>query len=353
MLDLDFLKKIVEIDAASGFEKPMIEFLKKKMVFLNNVYEDSFGNLICIKKGLTEKPKILISAHVDELGMLVKYVDNQGFIRFSYLGGFYDQAVLNQRVTIHTKNGPINGIIASKPPHLMDDDERKKNIKREDMFIDIGVSSKEEADSIGVRIGDPIVWKGTLLKLQGNRYAAKAFDNKIAVLTLYEVLKQLKEFKGTLFGAFTLMEEVGLRGAETSVYPIAPDIAISLDISLAGDYPSIKEGSSPIYLDRGPAITIASGSRRSLQGGLLTHPKVRDFLIDLADREGIPYQLEIMEGGTTDGTKFALSRGGIPTGNIGIPSRYSHTPVEIVSLSDVELTVKLLISVIKHLHEVF
>jgi len=352
-LDLKFLENIVELDAAPGFEKPIIEFLKKKITFCDEIYEDKFGNLITVKKGTVEKPKIFISAHVDELGMLVKYIDKQGFIRFSFLGGFYDQAVLNQRITIHTKKGPIKGIIACKPPHLMDEEERKKNLKREDMFIDIGVTSKEEAEKLGVKIGDPMVWEGPLMHLQGDRYAAKAFDNKIAVLALYEVLKQVKDFKGTLYGAFTLMEEVGLRGAETSVYPIDPDVAISLDISLAGDYPMVKEGASPIFLGKGPSITIASGSSRSLQGGLLAHPKVREFLIETAEKNKIPYQLEIMEGGTTDGTKFALSKGGIPTGNIGIPSRYSHTPVEIVSLKDVELTIKLLVAVVEGLHEAF
>ncbi len=352
-MDLEFLEKLVEIDAAPGFEKPIIDFLKESIKFCDEIYEDKFGNLIVIKKGSNEKPKIFISAHVDELGMLVKYIDKQGFIRFSFLGGFYDQAVLNQRVTIYTKKGAIKGIIACKPPHLMDEEERKKNLKREDMFIDIGVSSDKEAEKLGVKIGDPIVWEGPLMHLQGDRYAAKAFDNKIAVLTLYEVLKLVKDFKGTLYGSFTLMEEVGLRGAETSIYPIDPDVAISLDISLAGDYPMVKEGSSPIYLGKGPAITIASGSRTSLQGGLLSHPKLKEFLIETAENSKIPYQLEIMEGGTTDGTKFALSRGGVPTGNIGIPSRYSHTPVEIISSKDVDLTIKLLVAAIEHLHEAF
>lgn len=352
-MDLKFLEKIVEIDAAPGFEKPIIDFLKKEINFCDEIYEDKFGNLIAIKKGAVERPKIFISAHVDELGMLVKYIDPQGFLRFSFLGGFYDPTILNQRVTVHTKNGLVKGIVACKPPHLMEEDERKKMIKREDMFIDIGVTSKEDAEKLGVRIGDPIVWEGPLMHLQGDRYAAKAFDNKIAVLVLHEVLKQVKEFKGTLYGAFTIMEEVGLRGAQTSVYPIDPDVAISLDISLAGDYPTIKEGSSPIYLGKGPAITVASGSRTSLQGGLLSHPKVREFLIQTAENSKIPYQLEIMEGGTTDGTKFAVTKGGIPTGNIGIPSRYSHTPVEIVSMKDVELTIKLLINAVERFHEAF
>lgn len=352
-MDLEFLKKIVEIDAAPGFEKPIIDFLKKKITFCNEIYEDKFGNLIAVKKGTSETPKIFISAHVDELGMLVKYIDKEGFIRFSFLGGFYDLAVLNQRITIHTKKGPVKGIIACKPPHLMDEEERKKNIKKEDMFIDIGVASREEAEKIGVKIGDPIVWEGPLLHLQGDRYVAKAFDNKIAVLVLYDVLKEIKNFKGTLYGAFTLMEEVGLRGAETSIYPIDPDVAISLDISLAGDYPMVKEGNSPIFIGKGPAITIASGSRTSLQGGLISHPKVRQFLIDIAEEEKIPYQLEIMEGGTTDGTKFAVTKGGIPTGNIGIPSRYSHTPVEIIALTDVQNTIALLVKAVEKLHEAF
>ena len=352
-MDLKFLEKIVEIDAAPGFEKPIIDFLKKEINFCNEIYEDKFGNLIAVKKGINQKPKIFISAHIDEIGMLVKFIDSKGFLRFSFLGGFYDPVILNQRVTVHTNKGPVKGVVACKPPHLMDEEERKKMIKRDDMFIDIGATSKKEAEKLGVRIGDPIVWEGSLLHLQGDRYAAKAFDNKIAVLVLYEVLKQANEFNGTLYGAFTLMEEVGLRGAQTSIYPIDPDVAISLDISLAGDYPTVKEGSSPIYLDKGPTITIASGSRTSLQGGLLSHPKVREFLIEVAESSKIPYQLEIMEGGTTDGTKFALTKGGIPTGNIGIPSRYSHTPVEIISIKDVELTIKLLIKAIERFHEAF
>jgi len=352
--DLSLLRKLVETDAAPGFEHPLKTVIKQELESSSVEFRDDvLGNLFCLKEGKSDGPAIMIVAHMDEIGMIVRYIDKNGYLRFGYLGGFLDQVVLSQRVTVWTKNGPIPGIIGAKAPHSTKEDERKKIVDKDQMFIDIGTRSKNETIKAGVKIGDPIIWQGSLIELQGQTICGKAFDNRLLVYVLVEVLKQITDFAGKIIGVFSVMEEIGLRGAKTAAFQVDPDLALSLDIALAGDYPLIKEQESPIKLDGGPTIMMACGSRRSLQGGLVTHPKIKEFLIQTAEKHHIPYQLEIMLGGAVDGSVIALSKSGIPTGNIGIPTRYVHSPAEVASMTDVELGIKLLLAVIQDMKEFF
>lgn len=353
-MDLSLLRTLVETDAAPGFEQPLAAIIKRELESLTiQIQDDPLGNLICMKEGAAPGPKLLITAHMDEIGMMVKFIDKKGFIRFSYLGGFLDQVVLNQRVSIWTKNGRIPGIIGSKAPHLTKLEDRMKLTPHDQMFIDIGTTSKAETIEVGVRIGDPIVWQGPLIELKGNKICGKSFDNRLLAYILIEVLKQASDFKGTIIGIFTVMEEVGLRGARTSSFQFEPDFAISLDIALAGDYPLTKEEESPIKLGKGPTVMMACGARGSLQGGLITHPKVKELMITAAETHQIPFQREIMEGGSVDGSAIATSKAGIPTGNLGIPTRYAHSPVEVASKEDVEQGIRLLLAVIQDMNKFF
>ncbi|MHA1270588.1 MAG: M42 family metallopeptidase [Candidatus Helarchaeota archaeon] len=352
----DFLKKILETSGASGFEYKIRMLMEEELkIYVDEITTDKVGNLIFIKYGKKDdSPKILLMAHMDEIGLIVKHIDDSGFIYFSSLGGVNSQVLLNQRVEINNRNGPIIGVVGSKSIHLMTEKERKEPIKKSNMYIDIGANSYEEVINLGIRIGDPITWIGNLQKLQGDKICGKAIDGRIGLLVLSEIIKHI-DVDPTIIGIASIMEEVGLRGASTATFNVDSkyniDFGISIDIALAGDYPGVKESESPIRLGAGPTITVASGTKRALQGGLIAHPKIRGFLTRIAEEFEIPYQLEVMEGGTTDGANIMLTREGIPTTNIGIPCRYAHSPVEVVSLTDVENTIRLIKRSLENTHK--
>ncbi|MFX1295334.1 MAG: M42 family metallopeptidase [Promethearchaeota archaeon] len=352
------LKLFIEATGPPGFEDPVRKILTKEVSqYADKIYTDTLGNLIFIKKGSNPNlPALMIMSHMDEIGMMVRFIDSNGFIRFSYLGGFIDQTTLGQRVLIHGSKDSIPGVIGPKSPHLMSPDERKKSIPREQMFIDVGAASKGEVDALGIRIGDPITWIGPYLELANNLICGKSLDNRIMIPMMIEVFKNAKP-KNPLICIASVREEIGLQGARTSTFSINLDhellLGISLDIALAGDYPSVKKGKSPINLGKGPTITVAHGSSNSLQNGYIIHPTVKKFLIKIAEKNKIPYQFEIMEGGITDATVITLTRCGIPTANIGIPTRYVHSPVAVTSLKDINNAIKLLKIIIDNLPDKF
>ncbi|MFX1449401.1 MAG: M42 family metallopeptidase [Promethearchaeota archaeon] len=347
------LEKLLELNAASGFEQEMRDFLTEKLrSIVDEIYIDSLGSIICSKYGPNKKPKVMIAAHMDEIGMLIKFIDENGFLYFAPLGGIHTQAIANQRVIIQTEKGPIPGIIGTKSIHQQTEKERKQALEMDSIFIDIGATSREDVENLGISIGNPVIWQSSLKILAKNRISGKAFDNRIGIYILMNVLEQAK-FDGDLIGAFTVMEEIGLRGARTSAFSIEPDVALALDVAAAGDYPGLKPYESHIKVGKGPTITVASGRRASLGGGFIVHPKVYRLLVDTAKNNTIPYQLEIFQGGTTDATSIALSRGGVPCGSIGIPTRYLHTPVELLSMDDVENAIKLILYSLKKMNTIF
>ena len=337
----DLLKKLADAPGVSGFEDDvrniMIDELKDHV---DEVEVDQLGNMIATRNGTSDGKKIMLAAHMDEIGLMIRYIDKKGFIKFSKIGGINDQMLLNQEVTIHTSNGMITGVIGSKPPHRMKEAERKKVIDYENMFIDIGASDKEEAEKI-VKLGDPITIKQEFAPL-GKLYKGKALDNRIGCAVLVEVMKKAKT-KATIYGVGTVQEEVGLKGARTAAFRLNPDMALALDVTIAGDHPGIKEEDAPAKTGKGPGIILTDASGR----GLITHPKVKNLLITVAEEEKIPIQLEVSEGGTTDATAIHLTREGIPTGVISPPTRYIHTPVSVVDIDDIENAVKLILAVLE------
>ena len=339
----DLLKKLADASGVSGFEDDvrniMMDELKGQV---DELEVDTLGNMIATRNGSPDGKKIMLAAHMDEIGLMVRYIDKNGFIKFSKIGGINDQMLLNQEVTIHTSNGDITGVIGSKPPHRMKEAERKKIIDYENMFIDIGVSDREEAEKI-VKLGDTITIDQEFVSL-GNLYKGKALDNRIGCAVLVEVMKKAKT-NATIYGVGTVQEEVGLKGARTAAFKLNPDMALALDVTIAGDHPGIKEEDAPAKLGKGPGIILTDASGR----GLITHPMVKELLINAAEEEGIPYQLEVSEGGTTDATAIHLTREGIPTGVISPPSRYIHTPVSVIDMVDVENAVKLILAVLERM----
>ncbi|AUB56523.1 MULTISPECIES: M42 family metallopeptidase [Methanobacterium] len=338
------LEKLSNAYGVSGFEDDVRNLMMEELKgHVDDLDVDNMGNLIATKKGKPDGKKVMLAAHMDEIGLIVRYIDKEGFIKFSKLGGINDQMLLNQEVYIHSNGEKILGVIGSKPPHRMKAAEKKKPVQYENMFIDIGASDKEDAEEM-VNVGDPITIKQKFAELKNDLVMGNAMDNRVGCAILLEVMKRARS-DATIYGVGTVQEEVGLKGARTAAYRINPDMALALDVTISGDHPGMKEEDAPAKAGEGPCIILTDASGR----GIITHPQVKELLIQVADEEEIPYQLEVSEGGTTDATAIHLTREGIPTGVISPPSRYIHTPVSVVNINDVENAVKLILAVLNRL----
>ncbi len=341
---IDLLKELANAPGVSGFEGDIRNIMANELEnYVDEITVDNLGNLITTNKGKDNGKKIMLAAHMDEIGLMIKYIDKKGFIKFTKIGGISDQTLLNHRVLIHTAKGKVPGVIGSKPPHLMKPEDRKKVVKHEDMVIDIGTGSREEAEKL-VSVGDPITLKQEFTRLANSMLTGKSFDNRVSCAIIVEVMKKV-ESDATIYGVGTVQEEVGLKGAKTSAFRINPDMAIALDVAVAGDHPGIKEGEAPAYAGKGPVIVLTDASGN----GIITHPKVKELLISTAEAKEIPYQIIVSEGGTTDATAIYLTREGIPSGVLSPAVRYMHSPVEVVNIEDIENTVKLIVAVLNEI----
>jgi endoglucanase len=263
-------------------------------------------------------------------------VDEKGFLRFVCIGGWFDQMLLGQRVLIHAKDKAVVGIIGCKPPHVMKEDEKKKVVEVKDMFIDIGCKSDKEALDLGVAPGCPITLDRRFCILQGDRATGKAFDNRAGLVVMLEALRRTKA-RSTIYAVATVQEEVGLKGARVTAFELNPDIALTADVTVPGDHPGIEKKDAPVEVGKGPVLVMADASGR----GLIASPQVVAWLTETAREFDIPLQPEVSEGGTTDATAIHLTRSGIPTGVISVATRYIHTPVELLSLSDIDRAAEL------------
>ncbi|MFH1721983.1 MAG: M42 family metallopeptidase [Candidatus Altiarchaeota archaeon] len=339
---MDLLERLCRAHAVSGFErdvsKIMFDELKKSC---EQAEIDDFGDVIA-KKG-EGKNKVMLAAHIDEIGLMVKYINKEGFIHFVKIGGIDDSIILGQKVVVKTQKGDVTGIIGAKPIHLKKPEERKKLTKHSEMFVDIGAKSDKQAKKI-VEIGDPIGFAPCFGELFSNNFFGKALDNRLGCYVLLKVMEKLPKKLGCeVYAVGTVQEEVGLKGARVSAFKLDPDYAIAIDTTVAGGTPGIKEQESNLKLEGGPAITITEASGR----GLISHPKIKDLLINTAKKNKIPYQIDVIEGGMTDGAVISLSREGIPTGVVSIPTRYLHCPIGVFNKKDVDNAVKLLVAAVK------
>ena len=330
------LEKLSNAHGISGWEGSIQQIVREEIApYVDEVRLDKLGNLIATKKGVT--PSIMIEAHADEIGLMIKHVDEKGFLRFIRIGGWFDQTLLNQRVIIHTRSGPITGVIGCKPPHVMKDEDRKKVIEAKDMFIDIGCISQKEVEALGILPGTPVSIDRTFASLQGDRVTGKAFDNRAGLIIMIEALKRTKS-KSTIYAVATVQEEVGLKGARVAAYDLNPDVAIAADVTIPGDHPGIEKKDAPIEMGKGPVVVVADASGR----GIIATPQVIEWLAGTAREFEIPIQLEASDGGTTDATAIYLTKSGIPTGVISVATRYIHSPVEVLCISDIDKAAELM-----------
>lgn len=343
----ELLKKLAEAHGISGYEGAIRKILEVELEeYVDEIKIDKLGNLIATKRG--EKPSVMIAAHIDEIGLIVKHINDEGFITFSTIGGWFEQTLLNQRVIVHAEEGGLYGVIGSKPPHVMKKEEKEKVIKAEDMFIDVGARSKEEVEQMGISIGTPVTIDRHFVNLANERVTCKAFDNRSGVAMMIEALKRANtEFE--VYAVGTVQEEVGLKGARTTAYALSPDVAIATDVDVAGGHPGIEKKDSPVEIEKGPVITVSDASGR----GIITPPSVLKWLKETAAQYNIEYQLSVADGGNTDASIIHLTKSGIPTGVVTIPTRYIHTPVELLSLRDLDKGAELVARAIERVGEYF
>ncbi|MCG3220550.1 MAG: M42 family metallopeptidase [Candidatus Heimdallarchaeota archaeon] len=358
------LEKLSNAFGPSGFEWEVQVKLKEYVqAFADEIQQDKTGTLIFTSKGDVNGPKIMIAGHVDEIGFQVSAITKEGYLKFHQLGGWWDQTLLSQRVLIKTSEGKlIPGIIAAKPPHIVDPEERKKVVTKDKMFIDIGCASKAEAEELGLRIGDPMmpdskfeIWNRTRIKKKDGEIqekkdvklaVGKAFDDRAGAVITAEIIRKIKEenisHPNVVFGAATVQEEVGLRGAKTAAQMIKPDIGIALEVDIAGDVPGIDETQAPTKMGKGPSILTYDRS-------MIPNPRYRDFVIKIAEELGIPHQLSLVTGGATDAGVIHLTELGCPSIVIGIPTRHIHAHNGIIDLSDIDNAIKLILELIRRL----
>lgn len=343
---LTMLKELTDAKGIPGNEKEVREVMKKYISpYSDEVTTDGLGSLIAKKVGQEDGPTIMLTGHLDEVGFMVTNIDDKGFIRFQTVGGWWSQVMLAQRVTIVTKNGDITGVIGSKPPHILSPEARKKPVEIKDMFIDIGASSKEEALSWGVRPGDMVVPYFEFTVLKNEKFLmAKAWDNRIGCAVAIDVMKNLakQSHPNIVYSVGAAQEEVGLRGAKTAAFKIEPDIGFALDVGIAGDTPGVTEKEALGKMGKGPQIVLYDAS-------MVSHKGLRDFVVNVAEELNIPYQYESIPGGGTDAGSIHLTKKGVPSLAITIPTRYIHSHAGILHRDDYENTVKLVTEVVKRL----
>lgn len=336
----ELLKKILMAPGISGYESQIAELMKTELQkSCSDVQIDSFGNVIA-KKG-SGKKKIMLAAHMDEIGLLVKFISKEGFIYFIKIGGIDDRILVGQRVIIKAKGGDVFGIIGLKPPHLQKDEERKVPVKYEDMFIDIGCKNKEEAMS-RVSVGDQVIFEPSAGVLNGSLYYGKAPDNRVGCYALIKIMEKINA-DAEVYAVATVQEEVGLKGARTSSFKIDPDFAIAIDTTVSGDTPLIKETESALKLGDGVAVTIIEASGR----GIIVSEKIKNMMIETAKNNNIKFQLDVIDGGMTDGAVIYMNREGIPTAVLSVPCRYIHSPTGVFCIDDVNSAVDLAIKAVE------
>ncbi len=324
------LEKLSNSCGVTGREEQVKNLMVQLMTpYADEIQVDKMENVIAVKKGKENSPKIMLAAHMDEVGLMVKTITKDGFLQFAKMGGIDDRILPAQKVIVYTKKGEFSGIIGSKPPHIQKEEERKKIISYDDLFIDVGAESKEDAASMGVAVGDPVAFDVKYVKLGKAVAMGKAFDNRAGCVTMIETLKILGQTDCTVCAVGTVQEEVGLRGAATAAFGVDPDLAIALDVTIAGDVPGVREFDTSVKMGKGPALTISDS-------GLITHPKVLRWLKETAEEGRIPYQIESGLLGSTDAARISITRQGIPCGNVSIATRYIHSPVGMLSLKDIE-----------------
>lgn len=332
----------------SGFENSVREVVKREMANIGcDIEIDGLGSVVGRLTGSGEGPRIMLAAHMDEVGLLVKYVTEQGYIKFETLGGWLDQAIINQRWVIMTKGGPVLGVTGIKTPHVMNADARGKVFAKTDMFIDVGARDRQDAlENYGIVPGDPIAPDSVFSRLgSSDMYLGKAWDDRAGVWVMLETLKNLGNTRlNSVYGVATVQEEVGLRGAGTSGAMVRPQVGINIESGVAGDYPGITQDEAQERVGNGPGLFLHDSS-------MLPNLKLRDFVVETAEELGISLQFNVLSGYGQDGAAIQKTGTGVPVVNITVPTRYLHSHNSVVSGADLDGAVRLVRGMVERLNE--
>lgn len=341
----DLAMELTSFCCPTGFEDEIRKYIVNRFKDRCNVKTDKMGNVFVEVKGIgdSQGPKFMISAHIDEIGFMVSFITKEGFLRITPLGGQNYRILPGQRVTVFSEKGEFQGVIAEKPIHLLDADERKKLVKKDEIFVDIGASSKKKAQEF-ISVGDFLTFQRQCEWLgQGDIFSCKSGDDRIGTLVEILVLEYFIEHPAewNVIGVFSTQEEIGTRGAITSAYAVDPDAALALEVTHAIDFPGIsKEKHGDVVLGKGPSVAI----------GPNLHPKLTKFIIEQGKKHAIPFQIEVEPRPTgTDARAIQVTRSGVATSLISVPLRYMHTNIEVLSPVDIYHTKELVIKLIAEL----
>jgi tetrahedral aminopeptidase len=338
---MDTLKRLSEAAGIPGREEGIRVIVREALsAHVDEINVDRLGNVIAHKKGTG--PKVVVAAHMDEIGFLVSHVDEEtGFLRIEPVGGFDPRTLIAHRVTVHARGGALCGLIGIKPVHVLTEEERKKTVEMKDLFVDVGLTGKEAKEQM--RVGDPVTLVQTFDKM-GNLVTGKALDDRLGVYVAVEAARRISKHKADIYFVATVQEEVGLRGARTSAFAVAPDIGVALDSTIACDIPSVPAHEQVTRLGKGVAIKVKDSAS-------ISHPGLVQFLVSLAEERGIPYQMEILPRGGTDAGAIQPAREGVAVVTISVPTRYVHTVVETAHKADIRAAIDLLVAFLETCHK--
>ncbi|MDC0700873.1 M42 family metallopeptidase [Priestia aryabhattai] len=338
---LSLFKTLTELPGAAGNEHQVRSFMRSQIEpLVDEVIQDGLGSLFGVRYNEEKGPKVMVAGHMDEVGFMVTSVTDKGMLRFQTLGGWWSQVLLAQRVHVVTKKGPITGVIASIPPHLLDESQRNKPMAIKNMMIDVGADSKQEAAEMGIRPGDQIVPICPFTPMANEKkILAKAWDNRYGCGLAIELLKEVKNEKlpNILYSGATVQEEVGLRGAQSAANMIKPDLFYALDASPAND----TSGDKNAFGQLGKGVLL-----RIFDRTMVTHRGMREFILDTAETNSIPYQYFVSPGGT-DAGRVHTSNNGVPSAVIGVCSRYIHTHASMIHVDDYAAAKELLVKLVR------
>ncbi len=344
MADINLIKNLSEILGPSGFEDRVRSYIKSIIrEYADEVFEDIFGNLYArIGEG---EPRLMIAAHMDEVGFMVRHITENGFLKVVNLGGINPASALGAEVAVMTPNGDITGVIGSIPPHLMRDGG-KPQVTIKSLFVDVGALSRKEVEEMGIRKGTPITFI-CKFKRRGNTIIGKAFDDRLGCAALIELIRTIERPReGSVYIVFTVQEEVGTRGAAVAAYRIHPKVALSIEGTIAADIPGVEPEEAVTFLGKGPSIRI-------MDAVMIANQKLFNLLIDVAESNNIKYQIQLSPKSGTDAGRIQYAREGVAVSNVSVPTRYSHYPASLVRMEDYEGLVRLLEAAIPKILEAF
>ena len=339
----DFFQRLLETPSPSGYETPVQDVVRDYVgSFADDVRTDVHGNVI-VGKNLDAPVRLMFAGHCDQIGLIVQHIDDDGFVYVNSIGGWDVQTLLGQRLTVWTRTGPISGVIARKPIHLLTEEERKKVPKMKELWLDVGAADKQQAAEL-IRIGDPVTLELEVRQVLGNRIVSPGMDDKTGAWVVIQALRRADPAKlqCAIHAVSTVQEEVGLRGARTSAFGVDPHVGVAVDVTFSTDCPTIeKKEEGDVALDKGPVIA----------RGPNINPRVFDLMVDTAEQSEIPYQLVASGRATgTDANAIQISRAGVATGLVSVPNRYMHSAVEMVSLDDLDYAADLLARFAEHVN---